>query len=105
MPLDCLYTEAGLTPHVRGKFLTPAATEALLVTSREYHLVEAKMNVPLRWYSRGDYGFWYHRARKHAAAPENRRSLDDFPDSMCYFISEWLDTVSGDRVLLFEAHH
>lgn len=105
LPLDHLFTEAGRTAHVRGEFLTPAAVEDLLQASLDYRLVEAQMGAQLRWYPRGDYGFWYRRARQHAAEPDNRRSLDDFPDSRCYFISEWLDSASGDRVLLYEEQH
>jgi|GEM_PF-1091559 len=105
MPLDHLFTEAGRTAHVRGKFLTPAAVESLLRASRDYRLVEAQMGTQLRWYPRGDYGFWYHRARPHAADPNKRISLDDFPDAMFYFVSEWHDSASGERVLLYEEHH
>jgi len=105
MPLDHLFTETGRTAHVRRKFLGPAAVEALLRASRDYRLVEARMGDPLHWYARGDYEFWHHGARQHAAEPDNRISLDDFPESRCYFISEWCDAASGDRVLLYEEQH
>lgn len=105
IPLDHLFTESRQTAHVRGKFLSPSVVESLLQASRDIRLVEARVGSKLRWYPRGDYGFWYHRVREHAAEPDNRVSPEDFPDSMYYFISEWHDLASGDRVLLCEEHH
>jgi hypothetical protein len=105
MPLDRLFTEAGFTAHVRGEALAPALVEALLHSSHNYALVEARIGAPLRWYDSGDYGFWYHCVRHHAAEPDNQRSLDEFPDSRCYFVSLWRDSGRGDQVLLCEEHH
>jgi len=105
MPIDQLFNDAGLTPHIRGEYLGPEAIEAVLRSSRDIRLVEAHIGVPLRWYRRGDYGFWYHCARQHAAEPDGGCSLDDFPDSRCYFVSMWRSPNGGEQVLLFEVHH
>ena len=105
IPIDHLFTEAGRTAHVRGDFLTPEAVEALLRVSRDLRLVEARIGSQLCWYPRGDYSFWYRRASRHAADPDNRKALDEFPVSTCYFVSEWLDSATDDRVLLYEEHH
>jgi hypothetical protein len=77
----------------------------LLAQHRDIRLAEAQLDMELRWYQRGDYGFWHHHARPHLAAPDNHLPLDEFPDGMCYFASEWLEPASGDRVILFEQHH
>lgn len=105
MPVEQLFTESGPTRHARGELLASATVDALLDSSRGYSLVEACIGSPLRWYPRGDYGFWYHHARQRGAEPDNRRPLDDFPDSRCYFVSEWHDSERDDRVLLYEEHH
>lgn len=105
MPLDQLWTPSGLTRHIRGTALGAAEVEARLTASQDYQLVEARMGSQLRWYPRGHYGFWQKKARRHAAEPDEVRPLDDFPDSHCYFISEWHDAGTGDGVLLFEEHH
>ena len=105
MPLDQLWTIAGPTPHTRQRSLSPDEVSSLLKTYPDLRLVEAQIGADLRWYDRGDYGFWHHRARSHAAEPKNRRPLDEFPDSMCYFVSEWLAPGPPDPVLLFEQYH
>lgn len=105
MPLEQLFTEAGPTSHVRGESLPLAKVEAMLGSSREYRLVEACMDAPLRWWARGDYDFWYHRARHNAAEPNSHIPLDEFPGSRCYFISEWSLSGGIERALLFEEHH
>jgi hypothetical protein len=105
MPLDQLWTTRGVTRHIRRAALGAAEVEVRLSESRDYELVEARMGSELRWYPRGHYGFWREVARSHAAEPDKVRPLDDFPDSRCYFISEWQDAETGDSVLLFEEHH
>jgi hypothetical protein len=109
MPLDQLWTQHGITRHVRGAALGVAEVEARLRASQDYELVEARTGSQLRWYPRGHYGFWQEKARRHAEEPDEEpdevRPLDDFPDSRCYFISEWHDAETGDSVLLFEEHH
>ena len=105
MPIDHLFDEAGRTAHSREKAITREAVESLLRDSPGYRLVVAQMGTQMRWYPRGDYSFWYRHARPHTADPHGRSSLDDFPDSTLYFVSEWYDPSSGERVLLFEEHH
>jgi hypothetical protein len=105
MPVEELWSMAGSTRHLRLRSLTTDDVEPLLKAFPDLRLVEARIGEELRWYPHGDYGFWYHRAQLHAAEPDNRRSLDEFPDSMCYFVSEWVEAESQDRVLLFEQHH
>jgi hypothetical protein len=105
MPLDQLWTQRGITRHLRGAALGAAEVESRLRASQDYELVEARMGSQLRWYPRGHYGFWKEKARRQTAEPGNVRSLDDFLDSRCYFISEWHDAGTGHGVLLFEEHH
>jgi hypothetical protein len=105
IPLEELWTASGRTGHVCQRFLSPDEVESLLRGIPDLQLVEARISEELRWYPRGDYGFWRRRARQHAADPNSPQSLDDFPDSMFYFVSEWVDEESQDRVLLFEQYH
>ncbi|MCW1925870.1 hypothetical protein OKA05_25145 [Luteolibacter arcticus] len=105
MPLEELWTIAGRTGHVRLRHLTGSEVESLLKTFPDLRLVEAQLAAELRWYPRGDYGFWRQHARIHAAEPGNQRPLHDFPDSMCYIVSEWVETATQDQVLLFEQYH
>jgi hypothetical protein len=105
LPLDHLFNAEGSLDYVRGESLTSAAVESVLQGSRECCLVEAKIGEPLHWQARGDYGFWYRGAREHTAEPDQRMPLGDFADARCYFVSEWLEPSSGNRVLLFEEYH
>jgi len=105
MPLEELWTPAGPTHHVCLRHLSPNEVESLLKDVPDLSLVEARIAEELRWYSRGDYRFWRDKARNHAADPEKPHSLDEFPDSMLYFVSEWLEDESQDRALLFEQYH
>lgn len=105
IPLEQLWTPEGPANHILLRHLSPDDVESLLKTTPNLRLVEARIAEELRWYPRGDYKFWRDQARNHAAHPDTSQSLDDFPDSMFYFISEWLDEASQDRILLFELHH
>ena len=104
-PLDELWTENGPLHNKRQRYISSTEVEILLKQSPDITLVEARVAEPLQWHPRGDYSFWRNKARHHAADPDKSHSLDDFPDSMFYFISEWLDEASQDRILLFELHH
>lgn len=105
IPLEQLWNPAGPTAHIRLRHLSPDDVECLLKAVPDLHLVEARIAEELRWYPRSDYRFWRDKARHHAAHPDKSHSLDDYPDSTLYFVSEWLDEESQDRVLLFEEHH
>ncbi len=105
IPLEQLWTTTGPTAHVCLRHLSPNEVESLLKVDPDLRLVEARIAEELRWYPRGDYRFWRDKARDHAADSEKPHSLDEFPDSMLYFVSEWLEDGSQDRVLLFEQYH
>ena len=105
IPLEQLWTSEGPTNHTPLRDLSPDEVESLLKTTPDLRLVEARIAEELRWHPRGDYRFWRDHARNHAAHPDKPQPLDDFPDSMLYFVSEWLDEASQDRILLFELHH
>src|SRR4030095_16307325 len=94
-PLEYLWTPAGYwTPHERTRALSATEVDALLSGSNDYRLVEAKTGAELRWYLRGDYGFWHHHAKLHM------RELIELPQQWGYAASEWLDTDTGDGIIL-----
>ncbi len=96
-PLEYLWTPAGYwTSHERTCCLSAEEVDALLAESNDYRLVEAKFGAELRWYQRGDYGFWYHHAKRHM------REFAEGHQSLRYVASEWLDIDTGDRAILLQ---
>jgi hypothetical protein len=86
-PLAHLWDFAGdWTGHARIRELCSEEIETLLAEADHYRLVEARVGAELRWYPRGDYGFWHHHAKLH----------------MRYAASEWGDAETGDRAILLQ---
>lgn len=95
-PLEYLWTPAGYwTPHEHMRSLSALEIDRLLAESSVYRLIEARTGAQLRWYSRGDYGFWYHHAKLHLQPAE-------VTPQKSYAASEWFDPDAGDRVILFQ---
>jgi hypothetical protein len=96
-PLEHLWTPAGYwTAHTRTRELSTSEVDALLAESSHYRLVEARTRAELRWYPRGDYGFWYRHAKLHMQVPT------EAPQPLRYTASEWIDTDTGDRAILLQ---
>ena len=96
-PLDHLWTPRGYwTAHIRIRELSVSEVDALLVQSSQYRLVEARTGAQLRWYPRGNYGFWHHHAKLTMKAPT------EGPPPLRYTASEWTDAETGECVILFQ---
>lgn len=67
--------------------------------------VVADLGSPLRWIAPKDrFSFWKSEVRPHLAEPEQHVWLDSFPDSYCYFGSEWRDASDVPIVALVRSH-
>ena len=65
----------------------------------------AAIFAPLRIVPETDcFTFWKSEAQPHLVAdPDDGASLDEFPDSYCYFASEWTD--GGSPIVLLSMYH
>lgn len=89
-PLEYLWTPAGYwTDHERTRSLSAEDLDVLLAESNNYRLVEAKTGAELRWYRRGEYGFWHHCAKLQM-------------QERGYAASEWIDSDTGERAILLQ---
>lgn len=103
LPLDQLWAGSRVISTVKLRDVGSKEIEELL-RSRLVKFVVANVGEPLNWVSNNErYDFWKNEARPHLADAE-RVSLDDFPDSYCYFASEWKSDDGEVIVLLSMAH-
>jgi len=104
IPLAELWRDDGFTTTSRVRWLTADDITILLRTGRVQFVV-ADVGASPRWIPLGQcHDFWKRDALPHLAAPESRASLDDFPDSYCYFASEW-SSKDGTPIIVCEKHH
>ncbi len=58
-----------------------------------------------RWLPEPDcFGFWKTEVKPRLATPGKPAFLDDFPESYCYFASEWT-SASGSPIVVLEMAH
>jgi hypothetical protein len=105
LPLKELWKDDGSACTRRIRYLTANDITELLRNS-PVEFVIADVGQPLRWIlPEKCYEFWKTDVRLHLASPENRVSLDDFPDAYCYFASEWESQVGTTKVIALEKTH
>lgn len=78
---------------------------AQLLRSGVVRFIVADVGRPLEWIPNNErYDFWRDEVRPHLADPEERRSIDSFPDNYCYFASEWTSYDDEVIVVLSKSH-
>ena len=104
IPLTELWRDDGFSTTSRVRWLTADDIASLLRAGRVQFVV-ADVGVSPCWIPLVEcYDFWKTEAQLHLASPESRASLDDFPDSYCYFASEW-SSRDGTPIIVCERHH
>lgn len=104
LPLNKLWADSRLVSTIKVRDLDDGDIVELLRLG-PVRFVVANVGEPLEWISNNErYEFWKHEVRPHLASPEQRVSLEDFPDNYCYFASEW-KTYEGDNIVLLSKAH
>lgn len=106
LPLAELWVGQRLISTIKVRDLGPSEIADHLRAGR-VRFVIADMGKPLEWIPINErYEFWKEELRPHLAPtfPTENMCLDDFPDSYCYFASEWKSYVGETIILLSKAH-
>lgn len=103
LPLERLWRDDARVDAVRGRRLARDDVRELLRRG-PVQFVIANVGHEPRWIPLNEcFDFWKRDAAAHVA-DSDRFSLDEFPASLAYVASEWLEANSSPIVVL-EAHH
>jgi hypothetical protein len=104
MPLVELWDESGPVPAARKRDLGVTELRDML-RGGAVRFVVADAGSPLRWLTDEDrFSFWKSEVRPHLANPGQGAWHETFPDSYCYFGSEWADGSDVPIVVLEKSH-
>ena len=103
LPLDQLWSGASVISTTKVRDVGSKEIVELL-RSGLVRFVVANVGEALNWVPKDEvFDFWKNEVRPHLADVE-QVSLDDFPDSYCYFASEWKADDGEVIILLSKAH-
>jgi hypothetical protein len=104
LPLQELWRDDGFITSSRGRWLSEHDIVASL-RAGPVQFVVVDVGVSPRWIQISNCNqFWKEEVKTHLAAPNERAQLDRFPDSYCYFASEWRDKFEHPIVVLEKQH-
>jgi hypothetical protein len=104
LPLDELWVGPRLVSTIKVRDLAGNAIREMLRSS-SIRFAVADVGRPLQWIPDNEtFDFWKTEVKPHPADPEARAVLEQFPDSYCYFASEWKSYDGETIVLLSKAH-
>jgi len=104
LPLDQIWSGSRLISTIKIRDLGYKEIVELL-RAGVVRFIVADVGLPLEWIADSKrYDFWKDELRSHLANPDERRSLDTFPDNYCYFASEWKSDDNTVIVLLEKSH-
>ena len=104
LPLEQIWAGSRLISTIKIRDL--GSTEIVeLLRAGVVRFIVADVGLPLEWIPNNErYDFWKDELRPHLANPDEKRSLDSFPDNYCYFASEWKSYDNKVVVLLTKSH-
>ncbi len=103
-PIHELWNDRGTVNATRSHDLAADEIRELLRRGPLRFVVVTVGSKP-RWLPEPDcFAFWKTEVNPHLATPGTQASLDDFPDSYCYFASEWTPA-SGSPIVVLEMAH
>ena len=105
LPLEELWLDDGFKTTSRRR--QPAESDiAELLRAGQVQFVVADVGSKPRWIELSEcYRFWKNEVKPHLADPKQRTLLEAFPDSYCYFASEWGDAGQSPPIIVLEKHH
>jgi len=102
-PLEELWNDQGVVSSTELRDLN-ALEIAELLRNGKVQFVVANIGDRLKWIKIDKcHDFWKTEVKNHLADPQAVKCLEDFPESYCYFASEW-DSRENPIVLLVMAH-
>jgi hypothetical protein len=104
LPLVELPRENGSKTTSRLRLLSQEEIEIILGAGTVQFVVADVGKIPTWIPLTGCYDFWKKELKPHLAPPENQANLDDFPNSYCYFASEW-ENPDGPPIVVCEKSH
>jgi hypothetical protein len=104
IPAQELWAGQRLVSTIRLRNLTIDDITSLL-RAGEVRFVVADVGKELRWVPNNErFDFWKNEVKPHLTTREDRKGLDEFPDSYFYIASEW-QSYSGETIVLLEKRH
>ncbi len=104
IPIHELWDDRGTVHASRSRDLAADELRELLRRG-PLRFVVASVGLKPRWLPEPDcFSFWKTEVKPHLATPGTPASLDEFPESYCYFASEWMPANGSPIVLLEKAH-
>jgi hypothetical protein len=105
LPLEGLWRDDGHVISVDKLRSLKTEDVANLLRVGPVNFVVAEAGLPLRWIDSTDcYAFWKREVKGHLAEPDQKCTLDSFPDGYFYFAAEWR-TKEKLPTIVVERHH
>ncbi|WP_040550352.1 hypothetical protein [Pedosphaera parvula] len=105
LPLQELWNNDGFVAAARERWLSAKDITNLLRNGGAQFVV-ADVGTSLHWIPISEcFDFWKREVQPHLASPESKAALGNYPDSYCYFASEWSRGNLTSPIVVLEKQH